>query len=38
MPIAAGISAPTGLSENFVFGWLVTEMAEKELSLVDEND
>jgi hypothetical protein len=37
-PIAAGITAPTRLSVNSCFGWLVAEVAEVELSFVGEND
>jgi hypothetical protein len=37
-PIAAEITAPTGLSEISFFGWLVAEVAKVESSCVGEND
>jgi hypothetical protein len=37
-PIAAEITAPTGLSEISFFGWLVAKVAQVELSFVGEND
>jgi len=41
LPIAADLTAPTGLSEISFFGWLVAEVAEVaevELSFFGEND
>jgi hypothetical protein len=38
LPIAADLTAPTGLSEISFFGWLVAEVAEVELSVFGEND
>ena len=37
-PIAAEITAPTGLSEISFFGWLVAVVMEVELSFFGEND
>jgi hypothetical protein len=37
-PIAAEITAPTGLSEISFFGWLLAEVTEVELSFFGEND
>ncbi len=38
LPIAADLTAPTGLSEISYFGWLVAVVAEVGLSFIGEND